>query len=121
VALRGGVVAEESDKAEALNEAVRLDPNHAEALNNLAWLLATTRDPALFDPARAVELSSKACRLAEDEAFFIGTLAVALAALGQEEVSRQEAERARMMAERSGVELTELDAALQAAQQRSGN
>jgi len=121
LALRGGVIVDEADKAKTLNEAISLDPNHSEALNNLAWLLATTRDPALFDPARAVQLSRKACRLAQEEAFFRGTLAVGLAALGQEEASREEAEQARRMAERSGVELTDLDAALQAAQQRSGN
>jgi tetratricopeptide (TPR) repeat protein len=119
LSLREGAAVDETDRAATLNEALRLDPNHGEALNNLAWLLATADDPTLFDPARAVELARKACRLSQGQAFFHGTLAVALAASGEEEASRKEAVEARKLAERSGVQLTELDAALQRAIERS--
>jgi tetratricopeptide (TPR) repeat protein len=51
-------------KAEACyREALALNPNDPETLNNLAWLYATTQDAALKKPREALELSLRAARL----------------------------------------------------------
>jgi tetratricopeptide (TPR) repeat protein len=73
-------------------EAQRLRPNDARAYNNLAWLWATSPDPAFRDPARAVEYARRACELSGwQDAGHLDTLAVAHAALGQftEAIQRQ--------------------------------
>ncbi len=52
---------------EAITEyrtAIDLDPKFAVAYDNLAWLLATSPDPKVRDPRRAVELAKKAVELA---------------------------------------------------------
>ena len=46
-----------------LNEALRLNPDYAEAMNNLAWTLATCPETNLRNGARAVELAERACEL----------------------------------------------------------
>jgi tetratricopeptide (TPR) repeat protein len=54
------------------------------AANNLAWLLATSREPSLRNGAEAVELATQACRLTHDETtVYLGTLAAAQAEAGQ--------------------------------------
>ena len=59
-------------------EALRLYPNTPEALNNLAWILATTPDAQLRNGAEAVKLAQRACELTLwKQTFFIGTLAAA--------------------------------------------
>ena len=53
-ALLGAAYAERGRLAETIRhyrEAVRIRPDFRTAANNLAWLLATARDPALRDPA----------------------------------------------------------------------
>src|SRR5439155_5853056 len=52
-------------------------PTHAEAHNELAWLLATCPDEKLRDPARAVELARKAVQLAPKVGNYWNTLGVA--------------------------------------------
>lgn len=47
----------------AYQEVIRLRPDHADALNNLAWLYATARDPALYHPERALSLAEAAVRV----------------------------------------------------------
>jgi tetratricopeptide (TPR) repeat protein len=95
----------------ALEEALRLNPSHSEALNNFAWLLATSTDEAIYDPPRALELARKAVRLRSDETNFQGTLAVALAAAGYEqeaEVALSEAQRLGRINGNSNPELPDL-------------
>jgi WD40 repeat protein len=46
---------------------VEIGPDQPVANNNLAWLLATSLDPSLRDPKRAVELAEKAAQLAPKE------------------------------------------------------
>jgi tetratricopeptide (TPR) repeat protein len=46
----------------AYTEVIRLDNTHAEALNNLAWLYLTTRNPELYHPKRALGLAELAVR-----------------------------------------------------------
>jgi len=70
--------------AEAIEdyEAVLLeDPRSAGTWNNLAWLLATARDPAVRDGPRAVACADAAIRLARQPAWF-DTLAAAWAECG---------------------------------------
>ena len=65
-------------------EVLSLKPDSVEALNNLAWLLATSADATLRDGAEAVRLAERACRLTQDkDATTIGTLAAAYAETGR--------------------------------------
>ncbi|MBI2296832.1 MAG: tetratricopeptide repeat protein [Betaproteobacteria bacterium] len=65
------------------NEAIKLDPRDDDALDSLAWLLATGKNPALRDGKRAVELALQACELTHwKEPGHIDTLAAAYARAG---------------------------------------
>jgi spermidine synthase len=85
-------------------EAVRIRPTFEKALNNLAWLLATARDPALRDPAYAVSLAERAVESsgASDPAV-LDTLAAAYAAAGRFDDATQTGERALRGAETRGA------------------
>ncbi len=68
------------EEIDQLNQAVQLDPNSADALNNLAWALATSLRPELRDAPRAVTLAQRACELTQfKKTMFLGTLAAAQA------------------------------------------
>jgi hypothetical protein len=71
-------------------------------LNNLAWILATSSDPALRDPDRAVDLAEEAAASGEPEAGILDTLSVAYAAAARPADARAAALRALARAERSG-------------------
>lgn len=65
------------------DQAIRLDPRDDEALDSLAWLLATGADPALRDGKRAVRLAREACELTQwKEPSYLDTLAAAYARAG---------------------------------------
>ena len=65
-------------------EALRLEPDSIEGLNNLAWLLATCNDATIRDGARAVQLAEHACVLTDHkQGFLLGTLAAAYAEAGR--------------------------------------
>jgi tetratricopeptide (TPR) repeat protein len=102
----GAAYAERGRLAETVrhwSEAVRIRPDYRTALNNLAWLLATARDPALRDPPRAVELAERAVRLSRGPApDVLDTLAAAYAAAGRFDAAVREAERALAAAEAGG-------------------
>jgi len=67
----------------SLEQAARLQPNDPSTLNDLAWLLATSRDSRIRDSRRAVVLARRACELSEwKNAFSIDTLAAAAASAG---------------------------------------
>jgi Flp pilus assembly protein TadD len=67
-----------------LREAVRLRPDWPEALNNLAWLLATHKDPGLRDGPEAVRLAERVVSLSHsNDAGHLDTLAAAYAEAGQ--------------------------------------
>ena len=73
-------------------EALRKDPELGWAANNLAWILATSADPRLRDPAQAVRLAEGAVRRADPpDAEFLDTLATAYAAAGRPEDARRAA------------------------------
>ena len=48
---------------QAYEKAISLQPDNFSALNNLAWILATSEDKAFRDPARAVVLAARAAEL----------------------------------------------------------
>ena len=59
-------------------------PDQPEALNNLAWLLATSPDAAVRNGAEAVRLAEQGCRLTDyKQAQMLGTLAAAYAEAGR--------------------------------------
>ncbi|MGD0746151.1 MAG: tetratricopeptide repeat protein [Verrucomicrobiota bacterium] len=63
---------------------LQYNPNHLEALNNLAWLLAANEDPKVRNGADAVQFAERACDLTHyDKTVYIGTLAAAYAEAGQ--------------------------------------
>jgi tetratricopeptide (TPR) repeat protein len=80
---------------EAMNtyeKTLRLDPNQAEVLNNLAWLLVTVPDKEMRDPIRALPLAERAVEIERSpvfldtlaEAYFVnGRIADALAAIDE--------------------------------------
>jgi hypothetical protein len=66
------------------------------ALNDLAWILATSSDASIRDGARAVALAAKAVQSAGRDPNFVRTLAAARAEIGQfaEAVATAEAAKA---------------------------
>jgi tetratricopeptide (TPR) repeat protein len=65
-------------------EALRLYPDWPEALNNLAWLLATRPEAQFRDGAEAVRLAERACELTQrKKPVYVGTLAAAYAEAGR--------------------------------------
>lgn len=59
---------------DAYERALSLDPTHVNVLNNLAWLYATSPDPMLRNPPRALALALAAARL-KPESHVLDTLA----------------------------------------------
>ena len=71
------------DARKALDGAVHIDPTDTSSLNDLAWLLATSPEPHVRNPHRAVALAQKCCGLNHwTNAYSIDTLAAAYAAKG---------------------------------------
>src|SRR5271155_140311 len=67
----------------SLEQAVHLQPTDPSTLNDLAWMLATSKDPRMRDGRRAVAIATKACSLSDwKNAFSIDTLAAASATAG---------------------------------------
>jgi cobalamin synthase len=82
-----------------LNEALRLDPNSIEALNNLAWRLATCPDVNIRDGTRAVQLAERACAITGSrQPIPVGTLATAYAEAGRFDDAVATAEKACTLA-----------------------
>jgi tetratricopeptide (TPR) repeat protein len=88
------------EAAEQYEEALRIKPDYPQALNNLAWLLATHVSTESADPARAVVLAERACRLAENRvATYLDTLAAAYATAGRFDDAVGTAEKAIQLAD----------------------
>ncbi|HUA64884.1 MAG TPA: glycosyltransferase family 39 protein [Alphaproteobacteria bacterium] len=74
---------QETEAIQWYQKALDLDTTNAEALNNLAWLLATANNPDLRDGSRAVQLAFQAVKMTEGrQPVMIGTLAAAFAENG---------------------------------------
>jgi tetratricopeptide (TPR) repeat protein len=80
-----------------------VDPNYVPALHRAAWILATSRDPALRNPAEAVPLAERAARLtANQDASILDCLAAAYAAAGRYADAVDTATRAQRLAAQQG-------------------
>lgn len=91
------------------NELLRLKPDSIEALNNLAWMLASTEDIRVRNPTDAVKYAERACELTlYKNPSLLDTLAVAYAAAGRFSEAAATAENALELAQSSEYEkLTE--------------
>jgi Tfp pilus assembly protein PilF len=84
-------------------QGLRFAPDSPDALNNLAWILATYPDPQLRSGAEAVELAERACKLtAYRKPMLVGTLAAAYAEASRFPEAIAMAEKARALAEQAG-------------------
>jgi len=79
--------------------ALRLNPDAIDALNNLAWMLATHPNTELRDGTEAVRLAERACQITSYEApLLVGTLAAAYAEAGRFEEAVKSAQKAHDLA-----------------------
>lgn len=99
---RGYIHKRLGDAASAMadyEKAIKLDPAGAGAMNDLAWLLATSRDDAIRNGQRAVALATRACEIARSSnADYLDTLAAALAEQGDYAGAATKAEAAAALA-----------------------
>ena len=93
-------------KAEALTHlqiAIQNCPATPDALNNLAWTLATQPEAEMRDGARAVELAERACKLTGyQEIIMVGTLGAAYAEAGRFDEAVATAQKACALATEQG-------------------
>jgi Tfp pilus assembly protein PilF len=76
-------------------QALQIDPDFDGALNNLAWLLATSSQANLRNGTEAVALARRACDLTQERTtVYIGTLAAAYAEAGNFPEAISSAEKA---------------------------
>jgi tetratricopeptide (TPR) repeat protein len=76
-------------------KAISLKPDWLDALNDLAWLLATHPEATLRNGTKAVELARKTCEAAKPaQARYYGTLDAALAESGRFDEARQACRKA---------------------------
>jgi spermidine synthase len=86
-----------------MQAALALEPEMVTALNLLALIQATTADAGGFNPKAALANARKACALTEEkDPVLLSTLALAYAADGQTEASRQTSEKALRIAREMG-------------------
>jgi tetratricopeptide (TPR) repeat protein len=91
------------EAVEQYRAALRREPDSIEALNNLAWLLATSPDAAVRNGADAVRFAEQACRLTNQKnPGLIGTLAAAYAEAGRFNDAVETAGKAAALAEAAG-------------------
>lgn len=83
-------------------KALVINPDCVDALNNLAWVLATSRDPEIRDGSKAVWLSERACKLSGyKQASKLDTLAAAYAEAGRFDKAVETAQKALELSFRS--------------------
>ena len=94
----GQVLAQKGKINEAIThfeETLRLTPDWVEPMNNLAWLLAASKETTIRNPDRAVGLAQRACELTNyKKPDLLDTLAVAYAAAGDFHKAIETAEKA---------------------------
>jgi tetratricopeptide (TPR) repeat protein len=82
-------------------ECLATQPDLVEALNGLAWFLATDPDPAVRRGPEAVTLAERANQLVKSaDPGVLDTLAAALAEVGEFDRALEHARQARVLAER---------------------
>ena len=91
--------------AAEMQNIINAQPDSYEALNNLAWLRATSPDASVRNGAVAVQLAEKACQLSgSKEAVTFATLGAAYAEAGDFTNAVQAAQKAIELAKSSGNE-----------------
>jgi len=93
------------EAAEHYRSGLRLqrDNPNPDALNNLAWILATDPESAIRNGEEAVHLAERACQLdGYKKAVFVGTLAAAYAEAGRFDDAVKAAEKAHDLATAAG-------------------
>ncbi|MDD5063179.1 MAG: tetratricopeptide repeat protein [Phycisphaerae bacterium] len=102
----GQVLAQRGKYSEAIThfeDTLRLKPDWIEPMNNLAWLLAASRETTIHNPAKAVGLAQRACDLTNYRSpDLLDTLAVAYAAAGDFGKAVDIAEKALELCQSSG-------------------
>ena len=84
LALALNAVGNTADAVREYRRALALKADYPEALNNLAWILATDPDPALRNGADAVQFATRACSLTEQKTpVYLATLSAAYAEVGR--------------------------------------
>jgi Flp pilus assembly protein TadD len=84
---------------EYFQKSVAIRPANVDALNNLAWVLATTPDAALRNGARAVDLAERANQLSRGtDPVILAAMAAAYAEAGRFPEAVETARRARQLA-----------------------
>ena len=84
--------------------ALRLNPNLAGALNNLAWLLVASPDDGVRNGPEAVRLAERACELTHyGDPSLIDTLAAAYAECGRFPEAVTAEEKAEQLATAAGL------------------
>jgi Zn-dependent protease with chaperone function len=78
---------------EELKLALELDPKNPEILNNLAWILATSKEQSYFQPGQALVFAERAAQ-ASPKPHILDTLAEAYHVNGMQEEALATAERA---------------------------
>jgi len=78
-----GRAGHDAASADHFRQALRVKPDHVTAQNNLAWVLATTRDPRVRDGEEALRWALQACEAYDfKSAATLSTLGAAYAATG---------------------------------------
>jgi cytochrome c-type biogenesis protein CcmH/NrfG len=97
-------------------EAIRLQPDSVEALNNLAWILAASPEAKFRNGAEAVDLATRACELTKyQNPITLTTVAAAYGEAGKFGEGISFAEQAQALtAGRNGPVAARLKAMLQA-------
>ena len=84
-------------------KALQINPDNAEAQNNLAWVLATALQASLRNGRQAVELAQQANQLAGGEnPIILRTLAAAYAEAGRFSDAQRSAQKAMALARAAG-------------------
>jgi tetratricopeptide (TPR) repeat protein len=97
----------DADAAREYREALARDPELISAANNLAWILAASRDPSLRNPEEAVRLAELALEKRQiPDPGFLDTLAVSYAADGRFDDAVRTATSAAELAEQTGQAAT---------------
>jgi len=88
---------------EQYREFLHYNPSSPEALNNLAWLLATNKDPKIRNGVDAVQFGERLCGLTDYKVtVYVGTLAAAYAEAGRFDDAIHTAETAIALASAAG-------------------
>jgi tetratricopeptide (TPR) repeat protein len=101
------------EAADHYRVALRRAADHPTATNNLAWLLATSRDPNVRDPAEAVAHAERAARRDASDPRVLDTLAAAYAAAGRTDDAVRTAADARARVPDGSPTAVEIESRLQ--------